>query len=294
MTAPNVTASPASPNPETVPTPSAPPTSGTPAATPSTPNPLEQRLPTTGVPEFLAGKTVQDVATLAQQLYQQNQQLASRSYAQPAQPVAQPAPVAPQPPPAELFLTDPQRATQLQAEYMDKTQFQPRFQNLIAQNARQARSIVEIQRGQDFKKWGPEIDLELQKYGPETHTPENIAVVVDMVRARHVNEIVAEEIARQQREGIGNTARPSGTAVPGLTPQGSGTIDMEKLPPNYAQALRRANVTQGVIDEFLVNNYIRTGRAKSLDDARTKWTEQAMKGDVITDEDATGQRWGTY
>lgn len=294
MTAPNVTASPASPNPETVPTPSAAPSSGTPAATPPTPNPLEQRLPTTGVPDYLAGKTIQDVANLAQQLYQQNQRLAGQSYAAPAQPVNAPVPVAPQPPPAELFLTDPQRATQLQAEYMDRTQFQPRFQNLIAQNARQARSIVEIQRGQDFKRWGPEIDLELQKYGPETHTPENIATVVDMVRARHVNEIVAEEIDRKMREGIGNTARPGGVATPGLTPQGSGTIDLDKLPANYAVALKRANVTQAVIDEFLVNNYIRTGRARNLDDARTKWTEQAMKGDVITDEDGTGQRWGTY
>lgn len=251
------------------------------------------RLPSqAGVPDFLVGKTVTEVAALANQLYQQNQRLAYQP-----QPPAQ-APVQPsalQPPPQELFLTDPQRATILQAEYMAKTQFQPQFQQLAARTAQQARTLVQMQRTKDFEKWGPEIDLELQKYNPDTHTPENIGTVVDMVRARHVNEIVADEIARQQREGIGSTTRPgTSTGIQGSSPQGSGNVDLEKLPPNYAQALRRANVTQAVIDEFLVNNYIRTGRSRNLDDARTKWTEQAMKGDVITDEDGTGQRWGTY
>lgn len=255
---------------------------------------------------YLAGKTPAEAKALFDQLYQQNQQLAARAWQQPGAPVtapmqpsyapsqpnyapyAQPGPVRvqpPEPPKQEEFLSDPAGATKRYADYLQATQFGPQLQQQAAATAQTNRQLVAMQRADEFKRWGPEIDMTLQQMAPDpvAWTPQNIASVVDIVKARHVNELIAEDRARYANELGGASVRPSAGGGTATSATASNTLDFDKMPPGYRDALKSLNVDQRTIDEFLMRTYIRSGLEPDLDKARDRWTKQVQRGDVFSD-----------
>ena len=309
MTAPAVP-----PTPPTNPPP-APSTSATPSSGPATGAQETgfRYTPGTGVPDFLIGKSAAEAAELVNQLYRQNQQLAAQAMRPPQAPGYVPPPTGYVPPPSyappaygqpqwqaptmpvstqqvhkptpQDFIERPAEATEQYAQWLEATRFNPQFQQAASQNAQLAREMVAMRRPEDFKKYGPEIDLTLQKVAPDPNswTPENINYVVDMVRGRHVEDLLAEERSRHQNAIGGASARPDGGSAPGASPAGTNAIDLDKLPANYQAALRKLNLDQHSIDEFLVGAYVKTGMEKDLDAARQRWVTQASRGDIVTD-----------
>lgn len=291
MTAPNVTAT-------STPTPNAAATSGvptgTPAPTPTSPTGAQETgfkfTPAPGIPEWLVGKSAAEAAALANQLYAQNQRYMYQPQPQPvAQSYQPPVPQAPafEQPKQEEWLSDPAGATKRYAEYLQQTQFAPQLQQQATIAAQTNRELVKLQRADEFRRWGPEIDMTLQQIAPNpaNHTPQNIAAVVDMVKARHVDELIAEERAKYQNELGGAALRPTGASggASGASQMALGSVDLDKLPPGYRDALRALNVTNSTIDEFLLRTVVRAGLEPDLDKARERWTKQVMRGDIFSD-----------
>jgi hypothetical protein len=300
MTAPNVTA------PSPLATPPAPSTSGAPTtATPtpaSTPAPNEPiRLTAAQVPpdgQWMVGKTLEEVAAESARMYQTMQQRAymptggtipqqtpTYGYQAPSAPQGPPSAITPELPKQEDWLADPASATRKYAEYLQATQFGPMLQQQAATAAQTNRSLVAMQRADEFRRWGPEIDMTLQRMAPDLSrwTPDNINFIVDSVKAKHIHELMAEDRAKYQNELGGAAVRPSGAAGGPTTQMASATVDFDKLPPGYKDALQAKGVTQRVIDEFLWRTYVKSGMEPDIDKARERWVKQVQRGDVFSD-----------
>lgn len=207
------------------------------------------------------------------------------SYGYPA-PAAPPSAPQPEMPKQEEWLSDSATAARKYAEYLQATQFAPALRAQAIGTAQTNRELVKLQRQDEFRRWGPEIEMTLQQMAPDpvNWTPMNITAVVDMVKARHVNELIAEERAKYTNELGGTALRPSTGGAPGATSaMASNTVDLEKLPPGYRDALKTLAVDQRTIDEFLYRTYVKGGMEPDLDKARERWVKQVQRGDVFSD-----------
>ncbi len=260
------------------------------APSPTAPPSLaEQRFPAgAGYPDWMIGRTVQDVANLSQQMASALRQ-----------PNTAPAPVyapAPPPPPSapsvalptnDDYLTRPAEATAQALQYYRERDFAPVMRQQVESAAQTNRSLMELRDPDAFRKWGPEIDLTLRQYAPDValHTPDNIKAVVEMVRGRHAHEVAEDEIEKRVQERLnsqlGGTLRP-GAAATATSANVPGQLDLDKLPPNYGAALKRLNLQQSDIDDFLIKAKC-TPFGMTLEQARDEWTKQAQRGDIITD-----------
>lgn len=143
----------------------------------------------------------------------------------------------------------------------------------------QARAVAELRFPQDFKRWGPEIDMALTQVPAGSRTPEVMEWIVNGVRGRHANELATEAAEARVK-----TLLESGTLRPQNAVDGTGAgpayrVDMTQLPPRYASVLNNLGVTSEKVDEFLRKTYPQLPIAQ----AREKWFKLASKGDVITD-----------
>ena len=168
------------------------------------------------------------------------------------------------------YATDPMAATR---QAMG-SEFLPRDAVLGAQ----AREIAELKYGDDFRRWGPEIDLALNQIAPHQRTPAVVDWIVRGVRGTHADELSAEYAERRIKQLVeGGTLRPQTGDTTGDTL--SSRVDLDKLPPNYSQRLKQLGVTSGDIDRMLTKVYPDLPLTK----AREKWTASAAKGDVFSD-----------
>lgn len=231
----------------------------------------------------MRGKTADEVAGLSDQMYAE---LLKRAPASPA-----PAP-APAPannigmPNQDLWLTDPNAAAQQMLQHARQTEFAPALATMAAQMGSTAREVVRRDYAEDFTKYGPEIDLFINQMDPQFRTIDNITKVVGMVRANHLDEIVAERAARKLDDMIaaGSVLR-SGSAPNGPVATAPGTITDFKtagLPDNYRRMLDRYGVTPETLDEFLLKTTV-ASTGCTLAQAREKWVESAKKGDIVTE-----------
>jgi hypothetical protein len=301
MTAPNVSTP--SPVPPTNPDPT---TSAAPTGAPTSSAPPQPYRVTNAPPggEWMVGRTIDEVAQLAQQMYTQWQGATQSRYNAPGAPQAPQAPSygyqapsapptgsyaqAPAPPlPAnEDWLSNPAAAAQRYAEHLQATQVGPRLQQAALSVAHTNKALVQMQRPDEFKRWGVEIDLTLNQMAPDpsSWTPQNINAVVDVVKARHINDIIAEERAKYTNELGGASMRPSGAgAAGGTSGMAQKQVDFDKMPTGYRDALRTLNVEQSTIDEFLWRTYVKGGLEPDMDKARERWIKQVQRGDVFSD-----------
>jgi len=198
-----------------------------------------------------------------------------------------PAPAAaPQPPSPDEFLSNPAEATRKQIEYLRATEFAPAMAANQHTTAQMARGMAEMRDPDAFKRFGPEIDLELRRFGMETWTPDNVKIVVDMVKGRHVHEISEELVTKRAEEKLKQMLGPNATlrsdSLGGTSAAVTNTLDFEKLPPNYSTVLKRLGVTPEHLDEFLTKTQV-NALGVPLHKAREAWFKQAESGDIITD-----------
>lgn len=132
---------------------------------------------------------------------------------------------------------------QVQAQSM---QGDPIARQLAAQNVW---GIIQIQRADDFKRWGMEIQAEAGKLPIEHWTLDNLTTIVNIVRSRHV-----DELARETAERLISEAHPtirSGTGGSGsgpLTTQRS--LADENLPKDWVDKAKALGITESTVKEF--------------------------------------------
>lgn len=218
---------------------------------------------------------MKEAAALNKEMYQQL--VSGQGQQQQAAPSA-PAPFR-GPPQTDEFLHDPAGATQRYLQYVRQTELVPEFQQRDAAIGQQARAIAEMQFKDEFRRWGPEIDLVLDRTPASQRTPTNVALIVDMVRAKHLDELINEKADKRIEELVqGGTLRPQG-ADGGAGGNSFTRVDLEKLPSGYKTVLGRLGVTPEDVDSMLRTAFPNVPLSK----ARERWMEKAVKGDVITD-----------
>jgi hypothetical protein len=207
----------------------------------------EWRAPATA-PAWAAGKTADEVLGIAGQMEQTLQRFVAGN--QPA-----PAPAAPAPAPAQGFADD---------DYVSGAQFRaaaPQFvqQYVQPQMAQLQASIAQtnletVRRdpkcAEIFDKWGPEVYNKLASVDKSHWNVDNLRVIVNLVKADHVDEIANERASRLATERM-ETFRSSGVglpSVPATSPQY--TLQSEQLPAAYRERLAKVGLTEPQLDEF--------------------------------------------
>ena len=234
---------------------------------------------------WLRGKTAEEGAALSDQMYTE---LTRRTPQAPASPPAPngSAPAGPTLPSDELWLTNPNSAMRQVLDHARQTEFMPALANMANQLGATAREVVKRDYADDFRKWGPEIDLYINQMDPQYRSIDNIAKVVGMVRANHIDEIATERAQAKLNEMLN-----AGTIIrPGAAPNGTSTavpgasVDLARaeLPAEYARVLQRYGVTSEKLDEFLMKTEV-ASLGISLPEARERWLKRAKSGDIISE-----------
>lgn len=231
---------------------------------------------------WMRGKTADEVGQLSSQMYDV---LQNQSQGQPSQQPQQR--VESQEPTNDEWLTDTAGASRKFGEHLRRTQFEPVINQYATALGQQARAIVEMRDPDAFKRWGPEIDTYIARYMPQPaqRNVESIAAVVDLVRGKHVNELIAERerevLSRAQQS---NSMRADGAAASGAGAGSANRVDFTNvgLPDNYRRTLERYRITPDTLDEFLTSTECRV-RGITLQQAREEWLAKAKAGDVITE-----------
>lgn len=204
-----------------------------------------------GIPDSLVGKTAAEAAELFNQMHR-TVMSAQQQYQQ-------------------------QQAQAQQAQQTQQTSYD--YSQRDAVLGAQSRAIAEIRYPNDFKRWGPEIDMALTQIPASNRTPEVMEWIVNGVRGRHANELASEAADLRVK-----TLLETGQLRPQGQNDGTGAgpafrVDMTQLPPRYAAVLQNLGVTSEKVDDFLRKAYPQMPIAQ----ARDKWFKLASKGDVLTD-----------
>lgn len=208
-----------------------------------------------GVPDSLVGKTAKEAADIFNQMHRtlQSTQAQAQQYAQ--------------------------QQNQQQGQNQQAEQWNAYTQQRDVVLGAQARAIAEMRFNDEFKRWGPEIDMALTQIPASNRTPEVMEWIVNGVRGRHANELATEAADLRVK-----TLLESGQLRPQGQNDGTGAgpayrVDMTQLPPRYAAVLQNLGVTSEKVDDFLRKAYPQL----PIMQAREKWFKLASKGDVITD-----------
>ena len=122
----------------------------------------------------------------------------------------------------------------------------PTARNLAAQSVY---ANIRTQYADEYKRWGSEIDAEVRKLPVEYWTYDALTTIVKMVRANHLDELVADKAKRLNEESY-PTIR-SGSGGSGSGPQFQQTnLDSESVPKSWALAAKTAGITEAEVREF--------------------------------------------
>jgi hypothetical protein len=175
-------------------------------------------------------------------------------YQQPPASYGQPS-AAPAPPDPNDYPTwgQLQQFVQQQAQQQLSPTFQGIHESMAAQSLQMLRT-QDVNR-KVFDKWGPEINALIAQVPPQARTLDNLQLLVDTVRGRHVDELVREGVT--QLNTTPPTMRPNGFAgSSGAPPQDNGqTLASETIPQAWKERALNAGITDQVIHEWCqVNN----------------------------------------
>ena len=110
-------------------------------------------------------------------------------------------------------------------------------------------ATVEMRRSEEFKRWGMEIRQELVKLDPGNWTLDNLNIVVDIVKSRHIDELAAEKAQRLVSESHPTIRSGTGGTGSGV-PYKQQNMDSEGVPREWAQAAKAAGISEQQIWEF--------------------------------------------
>jgi hypothetical protein len=198
-------------------------------------------------------------------------------------------PQGPQMPSQDDWDTNPQGAMQQYLNYVRTNEFQPALNQQWSMTGSLALSLAQQQHKDAFDSWGPEIMQLYNQLDPQSRAnPQNIGMIVDMVRGRHVKDMehsLRDQITKdlEAKFASGGSLRPDTAtgSVPSGDPYSLAAVQ-DELPPGYKETLARHGVDDAKLTEFLLTK----GRdlyPGTLAEKKKAWLEEAKKEDVITE-----------
>lgn len=237
---------------------------------------------------WMAGRTPDEVATIANQMYssmvkggQPPQEMASQ---QQQQYTHQQMPTQSQAQQADGAWDDMNPQASVDARILAATQQQSNINiNTAEAMGQMARALVSQSDGDAFQRWGPEIDMELMRLQPAMKTEQNIRLVVDMIRGRHVSELQAEAEQKVRSEYATGDVRADGTT--GAPTHAEGVLDLNRQveSPLYKRLLEQHRIDEPTIREAFAK-YPEMYAGNTFEEKLQSWIAAANKGDVITEQ----------
>jgi hypothetical protein len=108
---------------------------------------------------------------------------------------------------------------------------------------------IRQQRADEFRRWQAEIDNEIRRLPVPYWTYDALNTIVNMVRANHVDELVAEKAQRLSNESH-PTIRSGGGGSAGVSNANQTTLDSDTIPAEWLTKARAAGVTEEKVTEF--------------------------------------------
>jgi hypothetical protein len=202
------------------------------------------------------------------------QQTTQPQYQQP--PAQQPRPFANEEyvSPAELQAYAPQAIQQYIAPQLQQTQ---------AALASMALEQVRRDNAQIFQKYAGEVNELLAKVPVEQRTVDNLRLITDIVRGRHVEELASERASRLVAE-MGTTVRSNGGQGAGgfqaSDTNSSSVLQNEKVPASWRAMAERVGLNERTIDDYLQANGM----------TREQFVEQFNRGGIVTEMSSTDKQ----
>lgn len=244
--------------------------------------PSEWRYPVDYHVDYLRGKTADEGARVLDQLYRQSLQGQPRQAPQPQYQQPQPQQNQWAMPDDTDFLANPRQSFERAAQGMYQQQINPQIEAVIQNNASLARGMIQQRHSDLFKRFGPELQVEINRVEPRFQTMENLEMIADIVRGRHVSELAREQVEAeiQRRQSTGGM-RPDGSAGgSGPSAEPVNLIDFSKLPDVQQQILRATFSTEKTFIDFARKYW---GPDVDLKEAAKQWMEKSLNGGVIRD-----------
>ena len=110
-------------------------------------------------------------------------------------------------------------------------------------------SNIRQSRADEFKRWGSEIDAEIRRLPVEYWTYDALNTIVKMVRANHVDELVAERAQRLRDESHPTIRSGSGGSGSGIPTQ-QRSLESETLPRGWVERAKANGIDESVVREF--------------------------------------------
>ena len=108
---------------------------------------------------------------------------------------------------------------------------------------------IRSSRADEFKRWQSEIDREISKLPVQYWTYEALNTIVNMVRANHVDELVAEKA--QRLAGESHPTIRSGTGGSGSGPfTQQRTLDSDGMPRDWVTQAKSLGIDESTVREF--------------------------------------------
>jgi hypothetical protein len=233
------------------------------------------------------GKTAEEVLGIAETLNNTvetfvqrgnvpQQQPTQPQYQQP--PAQQPRPFANEEyvTPAELQAYAPQAIQQAVA---------PQLERAITMAADTNLDIVKRNNAVIFQKYAPEVNALLARTPVYDRTIDNLNLIVDIVRGRHVEELARERTGQLVAE-MGPTARSGGGSMMGAggfqaqTTDSSSVLENEKVPASWRDMAKRIGLNERTIDGYLQANGM----------TREQFVEQFNRGGIVTEMSSTDKQ----
>lgn len=109
-------------------------------------------------------------------------------------------------------------------------------------------SAIRMERADEFKRWGNEINGEIQKLPPEYWTVDNLNTLVNVVKSRHIDELVTEK-ARLFADESHPTIRSGSGGSGGVSPTQL-TLSSDRLPKSWVDKAKAMGVDEHTVREF--------------------------------------------
>jgi hypothetical protein len=230
-----------------------------------------------GVPDWAIGRTPKEIIEIAetyrgiatsnlppQQVQYQPPNQAAFSYQQPAN-------IGPQMPDPQLMYSQPELYQQQWAayqQYQTHSAMQQAAMPLVRNMAVSARQMAEQRESDVFRRYGHEIDAEINRLPMEMRNAEAYELAINMVRGKHWRELAREEADRlnsNQGTGLERGAGAPGMPLPSAEP-------LDELFANPPESFKAAGMTKSDV----LNYCQKTGRNVN------EYAKSILDGNVLT------------